>query len=79
MHYVYLIKSSQTGKVYVGLTTDIDRRFKEHNRGKVGSTQSAMPWELATYVVFSNKEKAKDFEKYLKSHSGRAFAKKRLL
>jgi len=79
MHYVYLIKSSRFDELYVGLTNDIDRRLKEHNRGKVSSTKSAMPWDLVTYIAFSDRAKAEAFEKYLKSHSGRAFLKKRLV
>ncbi len=38
-----------------------------------------MPWELANYIAFKDKGAAYEFEKYLKSHSGRAFLKKRLL
>jgi len=78
MYYVYIIQSSKTNEFYIGLTSDIDRRIKEHNRGKVDSTRYKAPWELITYIAFSDEEKAKGFEHYLKSHSGRAFAKKRL-
>lgn len=52
--------------------------FKRHNAGEVSHTSKFMPWELKTYVAFSNEQQAIAFEKYLKSPSGRAFAKKRL-
>ena len=48
------------------------------NAGEVASTAKFKPWDLVWYGAFPDKYKALDFEKYLKSHSGRAFAKKRL-
>lgn len=48
----------------------------KHNNGEVPHTSKYKPWNLQTIVAFTEKEKALAFEKYLKSHSGRAFAKK---
>jgi putative endonuclease len=79
MFYVYLIESlSDSAQIYVGQTDDLRKRLKTHNAG--GSPHSAKfkPWRLVTYIAFSDKQKAIAFERYLKSHSGRAFAKKRL-
>ena len=79
MHYVYLIESvAKPGQRYVGLTVDLNRRFSEHNSGKSPHTSKFAPWRLVTYAAFSEKEKAEDFERYLKSGSGHAFARKRL-
>jgi putative endonuclease len=56
----------------------LKRRLPEHNAGKSTHTAKFKPWELVWYCAFPDKYKALAFEKYLKSHSGRAFAKKRL-
>lgn len=79
MYYVYLIKSvSDPRQRYVGLTSDLKRRFSEHNAGKSPHTSKYVPWNLVTYVAFSEKSKAESFETYLKSGSGHAFARRRL-
>jgi len=63
---------------YVGITDNPERRLKEHNNGQSNHTNKFKPWKLMTYVAFDNLLKAQAFEKYLKSHSGRAFTKKHL-
>jgi putative endonuclease len=79
MYYVYLIKSlSPTRGRYVGLTTDLEQRLREHNAGKSVHTSKFKPWKLTTYVAFTERAKAEAFERYLKSGSGHAFARKRL-
>jgi len=79
MHYVYLIRSiEQPTQTYVGLTSDLKKRLKKHNYGEVPRTSKYKPWRLVSYTAFQSKEKAADFEAYLKSGSGRAFAKRRL-
>ena len=79
MHYVYLIESTSfSGKKYIGYTEDLRQRVLDHNAGKNLSTAPHRPWQLQTYVAFSSKLKALGFEKYLKSGSGHAFARKRL-
>lgn len=79
MRYVYLLKSeSFVGQRYVGLTSDLKHRLAEHNAGKSSHTSKYAPWKLETYVAFSDENKAEAFERYLKSGSGHAFAKKRL-
>jgi putative endonuclease len=79
VYYVYLIESLSTrGERYVGMTTDLKRRFQEHNQGKPSHTTKFSPWKLISYIAFSNRAKAEAFERYLKSGSGHAFAKKRL-
>lgn len=55
------------------------RRVKEHNLGKVPYTVTKRSVELVSYIVFADKYKVFEFEKYIKSGSGRAFVKKRLV
>jgi predicted GIY-YIG superfamily endonuclease len=79
MRYVYLLQSeSASTQRYVGSTTDLKRRLADHNAGKSPHTSKFVPWKLITYVAFSDAEKATHFERYLKSGSGHAFARKRL-
>jgi predicted GIY-YIG superfamily endonuclease len=66
------------GDRYVGVTSDLRRRVEEHNSGKSLHTAKFKPWRLVTDVAFSDAAKAERFERYLKSGSGHAFAKKRL-
>ena len=79
MKYVYLLQSIRNpNQRYIGITSDISDRLKAHNEGRSPHTSKFKPWELITYIGFSNESKAVEFEKYLKSGSGRAFARKRL-
>jgi putative endonuclease len=63
---------------HTGATEDLKRRISDHNTGKSSHTAKFKPWKLVWYCAFPDKYKALAFEKYLKSHSSRAFAKKRL-
>ena len=78
MKYVYILESLDSLHFYVGITDDLRARLAKHNAGGVPHTSKYGPWRIKTYVAFSNQEQAVAFEKYLKSPSGRAFAKKRL-
>lgn len=78
MKYVYILESLDSLHFYVGITDDLRARLTKHNAGEVTHTSKYGPWRLKTYIAFSNKKQAVAFEKYLKSASGRAFAKKRL-
>jgi predicted GIY-YIG superfamily endonuclease len=78
MKYVYLLQSVDFPKeTYVGLTDDLKKRLAAHNAGQSSHTSKFKPWQLVTYVAFSDEAKAVAFERYMKSSSGRAFAKKR--
>ncbi len=75
--YVYILQSiDQSQHYYVGLTKDLENRLKIHNSGKCSHTGKFRPWQIETAIAFRAKCKAISFEAYLKSHSGRAFAKK---
>ena len=79
MKYVYLLESvSHPDEAYVGLTDNLKVRVAAHNAGQSPHTAKFKPWRLVTYIAFSDDTKAVAFERYLKSASGRAFAKKRL-
>ena len=80
MWYVYILRSiASPEQEYTGATTDLKRRLADHNAGKSAHTAKFRPWQLVWNSAFPEKQKALDFERYLKSHSGRAFAKKRLI
>jgi predicted GIY-YIG superfamily endonuclease len=79
MYYVYLIQSINYPKqIYIGSTSNLRERMVTHNSGGSLYTKSYKPWKLIMYLWFENKLKATAFEKYLKSGSGSAFAKRRL-
>ena len=76
MTYVYILQSvAEPEHFYTGLTDDLRTRLSVHNAGKVTHTSKYKPWRINTYVAFSDENRAVGFEKYLKSSSGRAFAK----
>ena len=77
--YVYILQSEQEAEYfYTGITDDLDPRLSMHNSGAVTHTAKYRPWRIKTYVAFTDDTRAFAFEKYLKSGSGRAFAKARL-
>jgi putative endonuclease len=79
MIYVYILRSMEfPERYYVGITKDLRSRLQKHNAREVPHTSKYAPWELKTYIAFSDEQQAFAFERCLKSASGRAFAKKRL-
>ena len=77
MYYVYLIRSiNYSDQKYIGCTEDLEKRLSNHNCGTTPHTAKYVPWELVIFVAFIDKDKAVAFEKYLKSGSGREFARK---
>lgn len=64
---------------YYGFTKDLKKRVKEHNGSLSPATKPHIPWSLVWYCCFVKEKDAKDFELYLKSGSGKAFAYKRLV
>ena len=76
-HYVYiLVSESDPTRHYVGCTRDLDTRLNKHNKGDVPHTAKYRPWHIETCTAFKNKDKAVAFEAYLKSGSGREFARR---
>ena len=77
---VYLLRSvSHPERHYIGITSDVARRLDVHNSGGSRHTMTDRPWRLVSRVEFADEAQALRFEKYLKSGSGRAFAKRHLL
>jgi len=77
--YTYILHSKKLHHFYIGHSTELKKRLYAHNSGKVVATKFGLPWILVWYGAFSTLKEAKDFELYLKSGSGRAFAYKRLV
>jgi len=78
-YYVYILQSLQNPhKYYTGFTENLEQRVHEHNMGKCSHTSGSRPWRVKTATAFTDRQRALDFERYLKTASGRAFARKRL-
>ena len=75
--YVYMLQSLvDQERHYVGLTDNLQARLQVHNKGSVQHSAQFRPWRIKTAIAFTDRSRAADFERYLKSASGRAFAKK---
>ena len=78
MWYVYFLELTNRD-IYVGSTDDLRRRFDSHQAGRVASTRKYLPPILRSYVAVTEEITARRLERYFKSGSGKAFAKKRFL
>lgn len=75
--FVYGLRSvADANRYYVGVTSDVPRRIEWHNAGRCPHTAKGKPWELVVSIEFTDEQRALAFEKYLKSGSGRAFARR---
>ena len=70
-HYVYILQSQKNNSLYIGYTSDLKKRFKEHNLGESKATKPFIPYKLIFYEAFLNKTDAKNREIYLKGGYGR--------
>jgi len=77
MYYVYSLECKDG--YYIGYTDNLKDRLERHQKGQVPATADRLPVKLDFYFVINNKYKAFEFEKYLKTGSGRAFIKKHLI
>jgi len=68
MHYVYIIRSKKNGKLYLGCTSDLRKRLKEHNASKSAYIKHNGPWEVRYYEAFYSKEDAFGREQRLKNN-----------
>ena len=76
-HYVYILVSElDASRHYTGCTSDLAARIKKHNEGGCPHTAKYRPWRIETAIAFHTREKAVAFESYLKSGSGREFARR---
>lgn len=72
---VYILRSERhVWRFYTGLTNDVTQRLAFHNAGESRHTASGRPWRLVAWIQFTDPARAEEFERYLKSGSGRAFA-----
>jgi putative endonuclease len=76
MYYVYVIRSEVDGRLYKGMTKNLDNRIKEHNFGKTKSTKGYLPWTLVYQEAIDTRIEARIREKFLKSGKGRDYLKK---
>lgn len=75
--FVYVLKSvANRSRHYVGLTSDVGKRLATHNAGSSLYTSRHRPWAVLVTIEFADPGRAAEFERYLKSPSGRAFAKR---
>ena len=80
MYVVYILRSlNHPGRLYIGLTTDLKKRLESHNDETSTYSKRYSPWELEASINIKDKKTAENLERYLKTGSGFAFMKKRLL
>ena len=74
---VYILRSEQNAdRHYTGLTSDLAKRLRGHNAGQNADTAADRPWCVIVSIEFATEAGARNFERYLKSGSGRVFAKR---
>lgn len=76
MYYVYILRSKKDRKLYTGYSDDLQRRFDEHNKGKVFSTRYRKPFDLIYYEAYKNQQDATIREKFFKTQWGRNYLKR---
>lgn len=79
MRFAYILRSEMDGSYCFGSTTNVDERVKQHNQGLSNHTSKYRPWQLVWFGAFVSKARAEAFERYLKTGSGHAFSRKRLI
>lgn len=80
MYYTYILKSIKfPEQIYTGSTENLKQRLQSHNEGSNKHTGKFRPWKIIWFCAFPQKQQAEQFEKYLKSSSGIAFKRKRLI
>ena len=77
-YFVYVLLSGKDNRFYVGYTSNLDNRFKDHNSGRVTSTMYRIPFDLVYYEVCFNQKDALHREKYLKTTYGKRYIRNRL-
>jgi putative endonuclease len=78
MWYAYALRSLKDGGLYIGMSSDVERRVMEHNRGYNRSTSSRKPFEMFYWEECGTREKAREREKFFKSGKGRELLRLRL-
>lgn len=78
MFYVYILQSKKDSKKYIGFSSDLKERIKQHKSGEVRATKNRLPLELVYYEAFSDKKAAQQQELFYKTGQGRRILNKRL-
>jgi len=78
VYYTYVLQSENGGGFYTGFTKNLKLRFEQHNKGDVDSTRDRRPLKLVYYEACLDQDDATKREKYLKTHHGKMYLKKRL-
>ena len=73
MYYVYVIESVNFGRLYKGMTANLEQRLKEHNAGKTKSNKAYAPFRMIYCEEYATREEARKREKYFKTGAGRRF------
>lgn len=78
MHTVYVLQSGKDKNLYIGCTSDLRKRLREHSEGKVRSTKYRQPWELKYKEEFVDKYEAYFTERFYKTAKGKRELKKKI-
>ena len=76
MYFLYILRSKEYPKTYVGITDNLDRRLTEHNAGKSAFSRRYKPWSFVHHEQFLDRLEARKKERYYKSAAGRKIIKK---
>jgi len=69
MYYVYILQSNKNRSLYIGFTSDLNKRIKEHNNGKSFHTKKYMPWKIVYFEGYCDRNDAYNREQSLKLHA----------
>jgi len=75
MFYVYAISSLSRTYIYIGLTTNKNRRIDEHQKGYNKTTRAYRPFKIILVEEYKTRQEARKREKFLKSGVGKEFLK----
>lgn len=78
MYYTYILQSQKDHSLYIGFSSNLKVRYKQHNAGQVTATKHKIPYILIYYEAYLEKQDATGRETFLKSGSGWRFIKKQL-
>ena len=78
MFYVYVLRSESDSGFYIGFSTNLRARLKQHRDSESFATKSRGPWKLIYYEAYTEREDAEGRERFLKSGAGRRFLRAQL-
>lgn len=78
MYKVYILKSLKDNNLYVGCTSNLDKRLEYHNQGKVFSTKGRLPIKLIYSENYDDKYEAYKAERFYKTAKGKKILKNKI-